>query len=251
VEEQMSSKVVAVLCFAVLFSGVASAAPLVFDSSLGNLSASAKFELLGGNLQITLSNTSTADVGVPSEVLTALFFDIYGNPSLSPLSAVLGLGSVVWFGTTDPDGVVGGEWAYASGLSGAPGGAWQGISSAGFGLFGPHDLFPGTNLQGPASPDGVQYGITSAGDSLATGNQAVTGKNALIQSSVVFTLRNLPIGFQLDENTIRNVSFQYGTDLRESTFSDGTPEPASLFLVAPVILVWAAWRYRARVHRRA
>jgi len=244
----MSSKVVALLCFAVLFSGVASA-DTVHVGSLGNLSASAKFELLGGNLQITLSNISPYDVGVPSEVLTALFFDIYGNPSLSPLSAVLGLGSIMWFGTTDPGGVVGGEWAYASGLSGAPGGAWQGISSAGFGLFGPHDLFPGTNLQGPDSPDGVQYGITSAGDDPLTGNQAVTGKNALIQNSVVFTLGNLPIGFRLGD--ISNVSFQYGTDLREGSFSDGTPEPASLFLVAPVILVLAAWRYRARAHRRA
>jgi hypothetical protein len=245
----MSSKVVAVLCFAVLFSGVASA-DTVHVGSLGNLSATAEFAVVGGNLlQVTLINISPYDVEVPSEVLTALFFDIAGNPSLIPISALLRQGSMVWFGTTDPGGVVGGEWAYASGLSGAPGGAWQGISSAGFGLFGPHDLFPGTNLQGPDSPDGVQYGITSAGDNPLTGNQAVTGKNALIHNSVVFTLANLPIGFDLSD--IRNVSFQYGTDLREGTFSDGTPEPASLFLVAPVILVLAAWRYRTRAHRRA
>jgi len=226
-------------------------ADTVHVGSLGNLSATAEFAVVGGNLlQVTLINISPYDVEVPSEVLTALFFDIAGNPSLIPISALLRPGSIVWFGTPDPGGVVGGEWAYASGLSGAPGGARQGISSAGFGLFGPHDLFPGTNLQGPASPDGLQYGITSAGDSLATGNQAVTGKNALIQSSVVFTLGNLPIGFRLGD--ISNVSFQYGTDLCEGSFSDGgTPEPASLFLVAPVILVLAAWRYRARAHRRA
>jgi hypothetical protein len=37
------------------------------------------------------------------------------------------------------------------------------------------------------SPDGLQYGITSGSDNPSTGNAAVTGANALIQNSVVFT----------------------------------------------------------------
>lgn len=127
------------------------------------------------------------------------------------------------FGTTDPGNVVGGKWAYKSSLSGAP--ASYGISSSGLGdLFGPKDTFPGTNLQGPESPGGLEYGITSAADDPATGNTPVTGLFALIQNSVVFTLGGgLPENF--DASRITNVSFAYGTDLA------AVPEPATMFLL--------------------
>jgi len=204
----------------------AAASPLILSGSQGNLAASVVFEVADfSNLRIALSNTSSADVGVPAEVLTALFFDLPGNPLLTPASAVLAPTSTVLFGSAGPGGVVGGEWAYAAGLSGAPGGAQQGVSSVGLGLFGPHDLFPGVNLAGPVSPDGLQYGITSAGDDPALGSQAVTGKQALIRNAVIFTLSGLPEGFAL--SGISHVSFQYGTDLAEPSFSTHTPEPAS------------------------
>ena len=111
---------------------------------------------------------------------------------------------------------VGGEWAYASVLVGAPLGATEGISSAGLGLFG-GATFPGTNLQGPAAVNGLQYGITSAGDILATGNAAVTGGNALIQNQVVFTLAGVGL------STVSNVSFQYGTALTEPNCTPPVP----------------------------
>jgi len=60
---------------------------------------------------------------------------------------------------------VGGSWAYAAGLSGAPGGANEGISSAGFALFGPGNLFPGAALPGDSStPGGLDRGLTTATD---------------------------------------------------------------------------------------
>jgi hypothetical protein len=134
----------------------------------------------------------------------------------------------VLFGS-DGGGNVGGEWAYASSIL-APGGATEGISSAGFGLFG-NANFGGANLQGPVAVGGVQYGITSTGDNTATGNAAVTGGNALIQDSVVFTLGGLPAGFTLDGN-ISNVSFQYGTALTEPNVpSNPVPEPGTMFLL--------------------
>ncbi len=238
--------------FLVLSAGAAAGAPLVLTGSQGNLSASVSFDItVFNNLRVVLTNTSTHDVKVPSEVLTALFFDIVGDPSLTPVSAGLGPDSAVWFGGTDPGGIVGGEWAYRSGLAGAPGGAHQGLSSAGLNLFGPHDRFPGSNLQGPDSPDGLQYGLTSAGDDPSTGNTPVTGGYALIHSSVVFTLGDLPSGFRLAD--ISNVSFQYGTSLCEfTTFADPpseTPEPGSAALAAIGFALLAAAPLLRRLFR--
>ena len=211
-----------------LFAG-GQAFGLTLSGSSGNLAASADFSIVGGNLQVILTNTSAFDVMIPADILTALFFDLDGSPALTSISAVLGVGSSVLFGVSDPGGVVGGEWAYGSGLSGAPGGAGQGISSSGLGLFG-GATFPGTNLQGPAAVDGMQYGIVSAGDNPLTGNAPVTGANAFIQNAVVFTLGGLPGDFSLDD--ISNVSFQYGTALTYPNIRPPlVPEPASVILL--------------------
>jgi len=157
--------------------------------------------------------------------LTAVFFDIDPTTvALTPVSAKLA-GSTVYFGTSGVDGNVGGEWAYGSGLTGAPGNAGLGTSSSGFNLFGQAN-FNGDNLQGPAAVDGLQYGITSAGDDPATGNTPVTGENALIKNAVTFTFRTSgpdPIA------SIRNVSFQYGTGLTEPRITSIVPIPASVW----------------------
>jgi hypothetical protein len=218
----------AAACVVLLAVEAASATPITFSGAAESLSASAKFEASGGNLIVTLTNTSAADVLKPPDVLSAVFFDIDAPEpvNLLPLSAVLGTGASVIFGMSEPGGAVGGEWAYAANLIGAPGGAGYGISSAAFGLFGPHDLFGGANLQGPTSPAGLQYGITAAGDDPTTGNKPVTGKNALIHSEVVFTLSGLPSGFD-PYTQISNVVWQYGTSLHHPHF----PEPGTLVLL--------------------
>src|SRR3989304_2718962 len=177
------------------FAGFAQALPMTFSASSGSLSASATFETSGSNLIVTLTNTSAADVTVPSDVLTAFFFTLAGDPTLTTLSAMLNSGSSVYY---DPQGqplggVVGGEWAYRDNLSGAPLNADEGISSAGFGLFGPGDLFPGDDLAPPLSPDGSQYGLLSAGDDTDTGNGGITGSGGLIKNSAIFTLASRTI----------------------------------------------------------
>jgi len=217
------------ICFVALIStaATAQAAAISFGASSGSLAASVEFDISGTDLIVTLTNTSMADVMVPSDVLTAVFFDVGGSAlSLTPLSAIVPLGHAVFYGPTDPGNAVGGEWAYKGGLSG-PGGRAYGIGSAGFDLFGPPDLFPGSDLQPPTSPNGLEYGITSAGDDLTTGNTPVTGTNALIKNRVVFTLSGLPIGFD-PALSIHNVLFQYGTSLSQPSF----PEPTSLALLA-------------------
>jgi len=181
----------------------------------GSLSASATFDAsVAGTLTVTLTNTSASDVLVPADVLTALFFSLDGA-TLTKVSAVLAGGSTVFY---DPQGqpaggVVGGEWAYKAGLAGAPNTADMGISSTGVGLFGPGDRFPGADLAPPTSPDGLQYGILSAGDNTGTGNAGVTGSGGLIKNSVVFTFTIA--GFTDLDTQLSKVSFQYGTNLTD------------------------------------
>ena len=226
---------------AVLILGIsiAKAVPITFSGTSGSLSASATFDKSGTNLLVTLANTSASDVQVPTDVLTAVFFELAGNPSLTPVSAKLTPGSLVFFGPTDPNiaNGVGGEWAYQRGLAIDPNVGTQGISSVGLGLFGPHDLFPGSDLQSPASPDGLQYGITSPVDDPNTGNTPVTGTNALIKSSVDFVLGGLPSSF--DPNTdISGVYFQYGTDLGDLRFpGDRPPDYGNPPVPEPLTLV--------------
>lgn len=231
---------IAAICFAsALSAGAATATPISFTGSSGNLTASATFDTSGSNLIVTLTNTSLSDVLVPTDVLTAVFFDIGGDPALTPVSAVIcGTCSVLFAPAGGSGPNVGGEWAYVLD---------EGISSSGLGIFGPGDRFPGSNLQGPDSPDGLQYGITSAGDDPATGNAAVTGGNALIKNSVNFTLSGLPAGFD-PSTAISNVVFQYGTSLEDPHFPGNppsVPEPATLGLMGIGLLgIGAMWRRR-------
>lgn len=227
-----------VLLLASFATAVASADSVIFSASQGNLAASTRFETVGTSLVVTLTNTSAFDVDDPPDILTAVFFDVSGaSLTLTPQSGVLGPGSIVLFDTPDPGGVVGGEWEYNNNFGGAaPRAAAYGISSAGFGLFGSGTRFPGSNLEGPDNVNGLQYGVTSAGDNPASGNAAVTGGNALIQSEVVLTLTGLPENF--DINRISNVNWQYGTNLSEPNI----PEPGTAGLLA--LSAFAALRRR-------
>ena len=197
----------------VLGVGALSSQAATFNGSLGSLSASASFNVSGTTLTVALANTSGADVLVPTDVLTAVLFST--PTALTPVSATLSAGSAVEFAPAGGSGPnVGGEWAYNA----------SGISSSGFGLFGPGNRFDtSSNLQGPADPDGLQYGLASAGDNSATGNAFVTGANALIKNSVTFTL-TVPAGFT--DGDITGVIFQYGTALTDTRFPpDGGPVP--------------------------
>lgn len=198
---------------------------IVLSGSSGHRAASVEFTVSGSRLYVALTNTSTQDVVRPEDVLTAVFFRTTGDKHFNPFAATLCRDSHVFFGP-DGGGNVSGEWAYRDDMNGAPMGMTHGISSSGFGLFGPHDLFGGPNLQGPLSPDGLNYGITSAGDDLSTGNTPVTGGVPLIKNSVCFTF-TCAEGF--DPNSITHAYFQYGTSLDEPGFE--APAPGALTLL--------------------
>jgi hypothetical protein len=233
---------------------------VTYSGSAGTLSATVSFEVNGGDLVVTLTNTSPNDVLVPTDVLTAVFFGAAGNPLFTRTSATLDAGSTTiqtpgGSGSgTDSGGVVGGEWAYLNSLSVS--GNNEGISATGLGLFGPGQVFPGSNLEGPASPDGLQYGIASAGDNVGTGNGGVQN-NTLIKNSVVFHLG-------LNGNTfdpltdITSVSFLYGTSLTDIIITGDcvdcpppvtrVPEPGMLTLLggSTLGLLGLSWRRRSR-----
>ncbi|HKB02700.1 MAG TPA: XDD4 family exosortase-dependent surface protein [Gemmataceae bacterium] len=251
-----------VLAALALLSGVFTLdanAGITFTGSSGNLSASATFEVVGNNLQITLTNTSTFETNVPADVLTAIFFDIAGNPTLGNgvgASVVLAGGANVINGSQPAGGIVGGEFAFQQDSGGLGGGLTQhyGVSSVGLNLFGPGDLFPGDNLAGPDSPDGLQYGLVSQGAIVPQGNNNPIATDPLIQSSVVITLTGAGSNFNL--NSISNIRFQYGTALNEPSFPPRdqlleAPAPPALVLALTGLACFGGLGFRRRLRALA
>jgi hypothetical protein len=248
----------AMLGIGVLSSGNANAAPLVYSFTSGTSAAQAIFDIVAGNLQVTLTNTSLADVRNPAEVLNAVYWS--GTEDLAVGSAILNAGSTVFYDASGQParGVAAGGFGLDS--NGDPITSDQGVSSTGLDIFGPGDLFPGDDLQSPASPNGVQYGLLSAGDNTGTGNGGITGSGGLIKNSVVFTLLDSTLLTPLSLAWIINVWFQYGTSLDEPQFrgsctsgcpGDNTPEvplPAALPLLLGGLggLVWISRRQKRR-----
>jgi hypothetical protein len=196
---------------------------MLYSGSSGNLSASALFELSGSTLTVTLTNTSTADVLVPADVLTGVFFNT--THTLTPGIASLN-GSTVFYGSTsDPSN----GWGYASHVSAH--GKNSAISASGAVSGLGHSNFHGTH----SSLGGLDFGILSAGDNSATGNTGVTGHGPLIKNSVQFTF-TAAAGFSLRELG-DSVVFQYGTELCEPHFCAADPTPFVAGVPAPPTLV--------------
>lgn len=221
------------------------AVPTVYSFTYGTHAASATFDVTGSQLTIVLANTSASDALIPTDILTAVFFNVASDPTFGKVSVITNGSTYLNGGAISGSGTaVGGEWGYANGLSQY--GANTGVSSTGVGLFGPGSVFPpGTNLSGPADPDGLQYGLTSAGDNLGTGNTPLF-KNELTKNAVTITLNGLPNSFSL--SAISNVTFLYGTSLGDFHYTvpggPGTggpggniPEPQTLALLGLGLLV--------------
>lgn len=204
-----------------------------FTGTDGVYSASAIFTQIGNTLVVTLQNTSAADVLVPTDVLTGVFFK--NAFALTPVSASLVAGDTVWYGSlTDP----GDGWGYGFGVSAH--GYNNAISGTGAVSGLGHSNFSGANN----SLDGLDYGLLSTGDNPATGNTGVTGHGPLIRDALQFTL-TVPNGFSIPAMGT-TVQFQYGTSLTERNYTstfyhyDGnipqTPEPGTLALLGTGVL---------------
>ncbi len=216
----------------------------------GGRSASVTFETITDAtttyLKVTLSNTATYDSSIPTHILTGIYFSLPGDPTLSRTLGISGASAGGTIKNAADVTNVGGEWAYRSGLDVGAEDFNQGISSSGMGLFGAGNRFNATNLQGPDSPNGIQYGVTTLNDpddvnDSGNDNGGLDGRH-LIRSSVVFLLGNLNANFD-PSTSITSVRFQYGTALAETHFGNGgnggngggggsrVPYPSSLALL--------------------
>ncbi|HXI83315.1 MAG TPA: XDD4 family exosortase-dependent surface protein [Verrucomicrobiae bacterium] len=235
------------VALALIFVG-GTAHGVTYTATNRTLSASASFAVSDLKLVITLSNTATNDPGNSAEILTGIFFTLAGGPALTPVSALLGPNTAIKDrpGVSGPGTNVGGEWAYRNRLPSLPHGANEGISSTSLKAFTQHFRFPGPNLQGSAAPSGVQYGVTTDFDNMGNDKGSLKHQQ-LIESTVIFTLSGLPANFVLAN--ITNVSFQYGTSLKDANLNlAGTiagdnggpaiPEPGTGVLIATGLL-WA------------
>jgi hypothetical protein len=216
---------------AVTYSGIAPGNDLPGETNSATVVFALSISGTTTNLVVTLSNTATYKPNDSPDILTAVYFQLAGDPTLTRISGVLNTGGTgVESGTnlTIAGGVIGGSWVYAAGLS-LTNGANQGISSAGFGIFGA-TVFPGAAMPGDSPvPDGVGGGITTSVDDGSLYNGGLKGR-PLIKDSAVFTLGGVPASFTLAG--ISDVSFNYGT-IPDQTFVATlvVPEPSSVALV--------------------
>lgn len=252
-----------ILAVALLMPGAAWSASVTFtgSGSFGSipLAASVVFSWNTGSdtLTVTLRNIAGPNAGsdVPASTLTGVFWNLVPNITLVPQSANVASGSsmiqtagcALCVGTN-----VGGEFGYQAASLRA--GADRAIASSGYMNTGaPNNVgnfntngTAGTNLEGPASLDGINFGIVTAGDSTFTPNGGIESV-PLIRDAVVFTLTGTGVG-SLVASDFNNVSFQYGTALSEPNLTacvPGTPnctpvvrvpEPGTIVLMSAALL---------------
>ncbi len=236
----------------------------VFDITSGIREARAEFSSDGTTLTVKLFNLGDA-ADANNQVLTSVFFNLTiagWTGSFSPTAAYIPTGGSVVNGAPIPAfdacgtngtpvsgcvGGVGGEYAFKSGIASPPaGGGSYGLSSAGLGIFGPGDRFPGSNLQGPDNPDGPQYGIVNG---VTAGNSV---NDAQISNSVTFLLAvNTSTGLFPTftalggSGNFSNVVFQYGTAIGDSNepclgCTQFAPETSTSTLLGSGLLLLAA-----------
>lgn len=189
-----------------LLTIVPSYAGVTFQDS----SASANFDLLAGNvLRVTLSNTALAGATTANDIVTAVFFTVAPDVTLTPISTQMAPGSSI---------------PYCGGCLTSVNGTW----------------FQNTRM----IDSHYTLGMTTAGLSygLASSNSTFTYQNALyyyplITNAVVFNFQASPT-FALSQLT--GAWFSYGGS---QTYGQDSPEPATwLGLGIGLILVGKARR---------
>lgn len=238
-------------CAISLVGPAASRADLISFSGTGSdglspansLSATATFSMNGTQLVIDVQNTGAFTTLDPVDVLTAVYFDINGQPALTGPTAAVATGSVLFdvpgkTAVTAPSSLMvsstSGGWDYATGATGGVS-QYYGLGTVGL------DRFDGS-LTNAGSGSQSNYGvIQNVTYTKFTGNLKNTnnGQTPLVKDTIEFTLSGLSKGFNL--TSISNVRFQYGTSNSEPSFTVQTgtftssaiaPEPSTILVAA-------------------
>ncbi len=227
---------------------------VTFTGTSGGRSASANFALVGGKLEVTLTNLGSAVTADPAN-LTGVFFDVSGSPTFLRDSVALGPGSQLVTYTGGKKGPIArtdvtaadlqylpAEWAYKQIASGSPRG--YGLSAAGLGIFGPPDTFASSPNYGASGVGGPDFGVLPLVAGANVGVNAGLQGIPLIENSVILRLI-APGGFQLSQ--ISHVDFQYGTTYNSMP---SVPAPSSLVGLAGMGAAGAAIFARRRMRAR-
>ncbi len=256
-------------------------ASVSFGGTDGNgREATAVFSASGSTLTIVLSNTALSGAAIgdatkQDQMLSAIFFDLSTNSTLTLQSAVasgpLGIYQQNSTVNANANGLlqqpIVANLAAAGSTNGGPGafkGGWQyreqfvdfsgltqnrGIGTNGLGIFNGNQV---------KDVDNLDYALTSLEDKVATSQAKQLFNMPLIKNAITFTFTGLPNGFSLDTTTISNVRFQYGTSLNEPSITDpngegnggggggGVPEPMSVAVWSLLGLAFAGARYLRR-----
>lgn len=221
-------------------------ASVTYLQQAGTQNASATFTLLGdGSLQVTVSNTSLTAAASANDVLTAFYFSVNPEVSLSPLSAMLANPAGLLNCATCPANTtnISGEWAYANNLAGVIAGQNVNIASAatqGTLLTSTNSMFGGPNLSGSANAGGIDFGLVSS-FTTSTGAAAITG-SPLVSNQVIFNFM-APSNFNL--SLIGTVGFLYGNNSYSFMATADAPEPATYLLIGSALIGLGMLRRRA------
>ncbi len=242
--------------------GNMNAAIITANDGIGRI-AEANFSVSGTVLTITLTNKATADVLLPTFILSGLLWNLTDGVALTAVSAVItptstfvytaGNGLVAGTGAA---GDIAGEWAYRNSANFAsfPSIAFSyGLGTAGFSpsnFFGNGNLISANDRNNKTGPNGIDFAIVSTTDNLATGNGGVTGA-VLIQGGAKFVF-NLPNNYVWSDANLASVSFLYGTGTGTADPQNpllppnetGVPEPGTLGMMGLAGLLALAKKLR-------
>jgi hypothetical protein len=219
------TKLLVITAFLGLLMGApvtASASLWVASSSANGIAASADFEIVGGNLQIVLTNTYTGSTLDQAHVLTGVTFITTG--SVTSGSAAIAAGSLLFSSSGAVAGTSGMSvnegWGYGTA------GATKGVEASGR-INGIGDAFDGTAL------DGSAYGLLSASTSLPL-QDGLPQHTPYLQNRVVITL------YGTLSADVSSVDFQWGTGSGEPDLpgTPGGPPPVGSVPEPASIAVW-------------
>jgi len=187
---------------------------------------------------LSLDNTSTHDVRVPSDILQAVYWNMAQDISLSLVSATTS--SECHFDSSPVICTAGDTYYSGSDLTGkyAYSSNPTGIGSAGLGAFG------GTQ--------GMAWGLLSAGDNLKTYNGGMTKPqhNPFVKSQTQFTLDISKNNASYSPSApgdlgIKDVQFNYGTSKYLVPATVPAPGTLALIPLAVGLMAWVRRRQRS------